>query len=422
MLERAWGHPEGDEPAGMTARRAAAVARTVEAGRAAGRGAGAGRCGGAGHRNQASGEATAARPPLTRDVDFGVRGAGVVRVRLGTVGSVAYVFPSGTRFQRDRSSTCVVRCTGTGGHVTPGLRDRLVGALVGTALGDAVGAPFEGESRPSPARLEELLDADSPLRWTDDTHMALALTRSLSDNRGAVDPQHLGDTFARAYRLQPWRGYGSGPPQVFAMAERGTAYYDAAAALFGGQGSFGNGAAMRSAPVAIAACPILDHVAALAVAQARVTHAHDDGIDGAVLLACAVSLAAHPDHGWPDDLAAIMPLLRTEGMRERTRTLADVAGDAGALRQLAGEFGSTLAAVDSVPAAVAVFLAHRDDPYGFLRTAVGLGGDTDTVAAMAGALVGATVGIEGLPGRLLDRLEARDEIEQAARRLVGVRG
>jgi poly(ADP-ribose) glycohydrolase ARH3 len=126
------------------------------------------------------------------------------------------------------------------------------GALLGTALGDAIGAPFEGRRRVDDREVAALLAAGTPLRWTDDTHMMLGLADALTDRGGVVDERHLGDTFAARYREEPWRGYGGGPPRVFAMAARGTPYRQAAAALFGGGGSFGNGAAMRCVPAALA--------------------------------------------------------------------------------------------------------------------------------------------------------------------------
>ena len=81
-----------------------------------------------------------------------------------------------------------------------------------------------------------------------------------------------------------------------------------------------------------------------------------------------------------------------------------------------------MAAVEAVPAAVAAFLGAPDDPEDVLVRAVSIGGDTDTIAAMTGALVGARVGATGLPDRLLGRLEARRELAQRALALAEVAG
>ena len=101
-------------------------------------------------------------------------------------------------------------------------RDHWRGALLGTALGDAVGAPFEGWPTVDARAVRRWIDDEAPLAWTDDTAMTLGLARSLVAHDGLADLQHLGDTFASAFRAEPWRGYGAGPPRIFAAAERGT--------------------------------------------------------------------------------------------------------------------------------------------------------------------------------------------------------
>jgi poly(ADP-ribose) glycohydrolase ARH3 len=302
--------------------------------------------------------------------------------------------------------------------------DRLAGAIVGTALGDAVGAPFEGMTRPAPDAIAAHLRSTAPMRWTDDTHMMLALAESLVATGGTVEPQQLGETFARYYHDQPWRGYGAGPPQVFELVRGGMTYEAAAATLFGGAGSFGNGAAMRCAPAAVIGSPDLAVAAELARAQARVTHAHPEGVDGAVLLTCMVCFASIVPLAdtWPAAaLASVETQLSTDVMRQRLREVVDLAttpdGPAG-LREV---LRTGVAAAESVPAAIAVFLVHRRSPIEALGAAVALGGDTDTVAAMAGALVGAQCGLSGLPAPLLDRLEERQRIEQHAQRLLRLR-
>jgi poly(ADP-ribose) glycohydrolase ARH3 len=304
------------------------------------------------------------------------------------------------------------------------LADRLAGAMLGTALGDALGAPFEGMARPAPDAIAAHLAASTPLRWTDDTHMMLALAASLVATGGTVEPQQLGGTFARYFHDQPWRGYGAGPPQVFELASGGMSYEAAAASLFGGTGSFGNGAAMRCAPAVVLGFPDLAAAAELARAQARVTHAHPEGVDGAVVLACMLCVAASVPLAdpWPAaTLDGVAAQLATDVMRQRLRDAIDLATAPGVSGGLGNGLRTGVAAAESVPAAVAVFLAHRRSPIDTIRAAVELGGDTDTVAAMAGALVGAQCGLSGLPASLLDRLEARERIERAAQLLLGLR-
>ena len=304
---------------------------------------------------------------------------------------------------------------------TPTTTDQFVGALLGTALGDALGAPFEGHrGEVHPKLVSDLVRSSLPLRWTDDTHMAIALAESLLACDGTVDPQHLGDTFAATYHDQPWRGYARGPLHVFELAAQGHTYQDAARTLFDG-GSYGNGAAMRTAPVAIVAHPDLTRTAQLAAAQARVTHAHPIGIDGAVLLACAI-VAATGDLEEPASfaLAPIAEHLSSTPMRERLSAILRAADAPDELMRLARHFGSRVSALESVPTALAVFLAHRTDPLATITAAITLGRDTDTVAAMAGALAGAHHGATRLPKPLLDRLEDHHRIANLAHQLTAL--
>ncbi len=305
--------------------------------------------------------------------------------------------------------------------------DAAVGCLLGLALGDALGAPFEGRTRVDPGELDRLVAGTGGLRWTDDTHMALVLAEALVDRGLTIDPEELGDRFAEAYHREPWRGYGSGPPQVFALAARGRSYREAAASLFGGGGSFGNGAAMRCAPAAIAGFPDTVATGELATVQAMVTHTHPEGVDGAVLLASVVGLALATPADEPLDLG-VADLegsdLRSHAMRTawaRLRAAAPRPGgpearsEAGALAE---GFGTSVAARASVPAAIAIALGGGDDLLAPLRAAIGLGCDTDTVAAMTGAITGAHLGASAIPARLSSRLEARERITASALALV----
>jgi poly(ADP-ribose) glycohydrolase ARH3 len=243
-----------------------------------------------------------------------------------------------------------------------GPADRWRGALLGTALGDAVGAPFEGRRQVEVAEVEAWLGADEQLVWTDDTAMTIGLARSLAACDGEVDPQHLGDTFAEAFQAEPWRGYGGGPPRIFAAAARGTPYLDAAAAQFDGRGSYGNGAAMRAAPAAVVGGADLGRVAALARAQARVTHAHPLGQDGAVLLALAVAAVATGGGADPTAaIAATLDQLETPELRAAATTALSL-GPTAAPTAIVARLGNGIAALEAVPAALAAFLCAPDDP------------------------------------------------------------
>jgi poly(ADP-ribose) glycohydrolase ARH3 len=298
------------------------------------------------------------------------------------------------------------------------LESKFLGAMVGSAVGDAIGElAFQAPER---TRLEALVGHLDVLRYTDDTAMAIGLAESLIEV-GTVDHQHLGETFRRNYRKEPWRGYASGPPALFAQVERsGLSYQEAARRLFGGEGSLGNGAAMRIAPLGIFFhnSPQLYEQAA---ASAEVTHAHPVGKDGAAVLAVAVGrgvgLDSRREFPLGPFVADLATFSRTETIREKmtlVRVLLRESADAEAATR---KLGRTVAVHESMPFAVYSFLRHHSSFEECLFCAVLHGGDRDTLGAMACAISGAYLGIEAIPEWWRNKVENLRAVENLAREL-----
>lgn len=289
------------------------------------------------------------------------------------------------------------------------LGDRYRGTLLGVAIGDAFGAPFEGRTRLEAEELSRAPAPTTPLRYTDDTHMTIGLARSLIARRG-FDGAHLAETFMNDFDREPWRGYGSGPPRVFDAIRNGIEWESAARMLFNGAGSFGNGAAMRVAPAALLGFPDLAAVAWLAHQSALVTHSHEVGVDGAKLQACAIALLL----GSPPDvhldregyLAQLAVYAGTPEMRSALEEVARLPMDAGP-QEVADRLGNGVEAYRSVPTALYCFLRTPESLVDTLAfaLAVGFGGDTDTIASMACALAGAFLGEAEIPGPWIERAE-----------------
>ncbi|MDF1596275.1 MAG: ADP-ribosylglycohydrolase family protein [Acidimicrobiia bacterium] len=283
----------------------------------------------------------------------------------------------------------------TGTTSTINLADRYRGAMVGTAVGDALGAPTEGQARVPPAYLETL-DTHPNLSYTDDTAMTLAVARSLVDQGGFEGP-HMAATLAAQFAAEPFRGYGSGPPIVFFRLENGVSWDQASRSLFNGTGSYGNGASMRVAPVALHTFPDLDSAAECAAQTALITHSHPEGIDGAVAQTVAIALLLNTETLNPQALIrTVRSHVKTPVFRDKLSFLAKHAGsrDAG---ELAEVLGTGIAAHASVVTALGCFLSSPDSFSEAVKSAVGLGGDTDTIAAMTGALAGAHLGHNAIP-------------------------
>ena len=142
-------------------------------------------------------------------------------------------------------------------------------------------------------RVENFLNSDArPLGvFTDDTEMALALSVSLIE-RGALNPKHCAATYARFFDAEPRRGYGPAVSKILAMLYAEGDYRDTGRAVYA-EGSFGNGGAMRIAPVGLAFRNAGDAVLREAVGSALLcTHVHPDAVDGAFIQAKAVAALA----------------------------------------------------------------------------------------------------------------------------------
>jgi len=299
------------------------------------------------------------------------------------------------------------------------IRAKVLGGMLGSAIGDAIGELAFYYSQKD--LLSEAVNQETTLRYTDDTAMAIGLAESLIEQDGIIDQQNLGETFRQNFQQEPWRGYGMGPPAVFSMVEElNIPYSEAARRLFGGQGSFGNGAAMRIAPVGLFFFQdedLYDRVCA----SSGVTHTHPLGMDGAAIQARAVALATALDPGedFPGDvfLKGLMDFARTPKMKDKLTLLEKLIKESAAPDTAARKLGQTVAAHESVPFAVYSFVRNPKSFEECLNCAVLNGGDRDTMGAMACAISGAFLGVDGIPQSWKDKLENRAYIEELASRL-----
>lgn len=293
-------------------------------------------------------------------------------------------------------------------------RDAATGALLGTFVGDALGMPFEGKPAAAiPARLQMQEARLGRGTYTDDTQMMIALAESLLE-RGEVDDQHLAQAFLDAF--DPARGYGSGTKALLALWRSGAPATEAASRLHGGQGSLGNGAAMRIAPVAVRFARSPGHLQAQAERSARLTHSHALSIDAAVVQAAAIGAALRGE----DILTAARAAAATSTMREQLERARRLLAEPLDPETTGGQLGNSAEGHRSVPAAIVAAVSQPgfEDAVSF---AVRCGGDTDTVGAMAGAIAGARDGARAIPRRWLDALEdgerGRRHVEQLAEAL-----
>ena len=289
-------------------------------------------------------------------------------------------------------------------------RDRAVGSVLGLALGDALGAPFEfhrAHQIPSPLPAFELPWMGLPPgTTTDDTAMARNLIRSLIEH-GGLDTD---DVLARHIA---W--LGTRPPDVgnltrivLSRAAKGAA--DAARQYVEQRGpevSAGNGSVMYCAPLGVAYAFRPDQLFELAPALSAVTHWDERCRTACLAVTLAVAALVRGEPGDRAVIAAVTAVADREG-GEELEYLVEAAGRA---RPVDGpDMGFTL-----FTAGLALQLAADRPAFEQgLRYVVGLGGDTDTNAAVTGALLGATHGLSGLPVMWRDHLQDRAAIEDEA--------
>jgi ADP-ribosylglycohydrolase len=325
---------------------------------------------------------------------------------------------------------------------------RAEGALYGLAIGDALGMPTESLPREQiAARYGPLLASfepgppDHPIAAgmpagsvTDDTEQALVLAGLLLDGDGRVDPGEL------ARRLLRWEESMRARGSLDLLGPSTRRALDALAAGTDpdrcGELGTTNGAAMRIAPVGVVT-PAAD----LGVLVDRVVEASLITHNTGVALAGAAAVAAAVSAGIDGATVAEATALAVEAARLGARRGHWVAGaDVGARIEWATGLaagrppaeaaaaiyrlvGTSLATQESVPAAFAVLAACPDDPWLACRLAASLGGDCDTIAAMAGAVTGACHGAGAFPAAARRTVAAVNglRLDDVARGLLALR-
>lgn len=295
----------------------------------------------------------------------------------------------------------------TNNDTKAGLRDRVAGVMLGTAVGDALGAGYEFGSAPlgpeGPQMIGGGLGGFDPGEWTDDTTMAWCVLDVASRERGLLTDDALSEV-ARNFR----RWYDSRPPdignQTRAVLRRGGSeptaarLREAAAEYTDGHAhSGGNGSLMRTAPVALAHLGARGEIARAATAVSRLTHADPRAGQACVLWSLAIDRAVRGqvldlrgglEFFGDDDEARNYWAGRIEEAEQEEPSRFTPNGWVVTALQAAWS------AICHTPVPAADPGRHLEDS---LATAIGIGDDTDTVAAIAGGLLGARWGAGSVP-------------------------
>jgi ADP-ribosylglycohydrolase len=282
-------------------------------------------------------------------------------------------------------------------------------SLNGLSVGDGFGETFFTSSHIIERRIEQRELPPPPWIVKDDTMMALSIVRCLK-RYGHIEHDALAKSFSEEYARDPRRGYGGMAHQILHSIGQGMSWKPVARRAFGGEGSCGNGGAMRSAPIGAYFADDYDRVLYEAKLSAEVTHAHPDGQTGAAAAALAAAWmtreggnATKANHALIKFVLERIPQTETYYRLKKAlelplelspRTAASVLGN-----------GTQVIASDTVPFCLWCAARHVGDYTGALWTTVSGLGDRDTTCAIVGGIVVLSAGRESIPPEWLNARE-----------------
>lgn len=282
--------------------------------------------------------------------------------------------------------------------------------LLGTAVGDALGVPFETKLINNPALLEwdgkTYLGSEhhklQPGQYSDDTQMSLMVAESLIKNRG-FNPDDLSARYVDWMTSGRARGWGKTTLMAIQNLVAGKHWSESGIA-----GSLGNGTAMRSAPFGVYFRNDIYSLVNICKIDSAITHASEDAEAGSIAIALAAAYAVNNDTD--NLLEKICSHLPDSKVKNTIYSLdALISSEHINPSQALKVLGTKANVRETVPAALYCFL-KIDNYQEAVVTAIKAGGDTDTTAAIVGALFGAKLGMKCIDPVLAATVEDADKI------------
>jgi len=289
-------------------------------------------------------------------------------------------------------------------------KNKYSGCFLGLAIGDAYGAPFEG------GFIERLLwraigkTKQGKTRYTDDTQMSLDLAESFLAKQ-KVDQAHLAKTFSNGYNWS--RGYGPSAGSLLKKIKKGSTWQEMNRAKFK-EGSFGNGAAMRAPIIAMCYPDNIEKLTENVIKCSEITHAHPLAIEGANLIALVTHAALN---NWETIkiIESLPSWCSSDAFSKKISLCIEIVKKPAPdnYKTIKKELGNGIEAIESCVTAIYFALKFRDKENDIMLSQIySLGGDTDTIGAMAGAIWGAFNGSDKLnPNKIRDIESSEKMIE-----------
>jgi ADP-ribosyl-[dinitrogen reductase] hydrolase len=305
-----------------------------------------------------------------------------------------------------------------------------IATLVGCAIGDALGNPFEMKPAASPSlkQWDGLFKAGgtfwegSPGQYTDDTLMSIALSSSLLEKQG-FDAQHVAAQYLAWYNSGNTRGIGMTTASAIARLKLGADWQESGLTHSGdGSPASGNGTAMRASPIGLFYRNDLENLVKSAITDASITHNSHEPKVGSVAVALATAFLANGTHNQVSVLEEVRDIISDSVVKDKLTLALDFIraplkqpSDSTALAAI----GTSGYVAETVGAAFYCFAA-TDNFKDAVVMAVKAGGDTDTTAAVVGALAGTYYGLEGIPSEYKDNVENFELLQALTDEIVNI--
>lgn len=279
------------------------------------------------------------------------------------------------------------------------MENKYIGTLLGGLVGDCLGAPLEFMTKEEiTTKYGKVVDILGGGKYTDDTEMTLALAKTIICC-GKVDPEECARNYVAAWGTFPFRGYGPSVSKSLHALKQGVSWKDSGRVVHF-DGSYGNGAVMRIAPVALRYYDEpLWKIKEAVYNSSWCTHSNKVAIDAAFTRVLNIQKLLRGD-----DLVYSWDIYDSDEhyLRENCSP---------------SEFGTyfQIKANEAVSCATYLYSKYGKDPENCLIESVNMGGDTDTIGCIVGSLLGAKYGTDWIPLRWLEKAEGVEEVTKVAK-------
>lgn len=283
-------------------------------------------------------------------------------------------------------------------------------SLMGVSIGDAFGDSFFGETNQVVNKIASREIPETQWTFTDDTVMSIAIFEELEES-GEINQDNLVKRFCTNHELDPDRGYGATLRKLLRAINDGQNWQEVSKSAFDGQGSMGNGAAMRVCPIGAYYFDNIEKVKVLATKSAAVTHSNIEAIAGAIAIAVGTALTTKmkfEDHflqpiEFIERILKELPNSDTKSKISKSKSVS-YSYQIETVQSILGN-GSKMTAQDTVPFAVWCTAYNLENFENALWKAVSILGDRDTICAMVGGMTIMSTKPENMPNNWIAAVE-----------------